>query len=482
MFDSIRFRAIFFTALVFASLLVSARMAQHFYTSWIINSAFEDQIQSRFFFLYSILQTSSETNANPITNNIAKAQPPGDVKDNINLGDQLRPEVLKGKIVTYQTTFFWGVLDKNGDLRVSQCLPGKLPENPFATVEDKAWWMGAIGDVQCRVFHGNLPSGEILFVGSPVTDVNSVIKYFFYMNFAVVLVVIFIIGFCIWIIFGQIFRPLQNISKIAEKIGSGMISTRIKTSEIDTELRPVAQSLNDMLDRLEQTIEAHARYNSEVSHEILTPLNSVTAIIEESIQLAKSGQDITSNLLECQSAVQKTTILAGDLLELARSESVSTHTHIWIDLEPVIDQAVVDAKRLASEKGIQFELQSSTVGVFANPSQIYQVVLNLVTNAIKFSPENSTIQITLIQSSKEAQFSVYDSGPGVCPSEIGNLFKRFFRTQSALSEQKVGYGLGLAICKNLIDHHKGKIGYERTAQGLTRFYFTLPIDSPSEGQ
>ena len=180
MFDSIRFRAIFFTALVFASLLVSARMAQHFYTSWIINSAFEDQIQSRFFFLYSILQTPSETNPNPKTNNIANARNPGNVKGNINTEDQLLPEVLKGKIVTYQTTFFWGVLDKNGKLRTSQSLPGELPENPFPTVEDKGWWMGTIGDVQCRVFHGNLPEGEILFVGSPVTDVNSVIKYFFY--------------------------------------------------------------------------------------------------------------------------------------------------------------------------------------------------------------------------------------------------------------------------------------------------------------
>ena len=279
----------------------------------------------------------------------------------------------------------------------------------------------------------------------------------------------------LWIIFGQIFKPLQKISNIAEKIGSGLISTRIVIHEIDKELKPVALSLNSMLDRLEQNIEAHARFNSEVSHEILTPLNSVTTLLNQSLGYAKEGRDLTPNLLECQSAVLKTTNLAGDLLELARSESISTHTHIRIDLEPVIDQAVVDSKRLATEKGITIELKSSTVGVQGNPSQIYQVVFNLLTNAIKFAPQNSTIRVTLAKTKQEAEISVYDCGPGVNPTETGKLFKRFFRTHSARYHQTMGYGLGLAICKNIIDQHKGTIGYERTFETETRFYFTLPL-------
>ena len=80
----------------------------------------------------------------------------------------------------------------------------------------------------------------------------------------------------------------------------------------------------------------------------------------------------------------------------------------------------------------------------------------------------------VIEPEQEAEISVYDCGPGVNPTETGNLFKRFFRTHSARYHQTMGYGLGLAICKNIIDQHQETIGYERTFEAKTRLYFTHP--------
>ena len=244
-------------------------------------------------------------------------------------------------------------------------------------------------------------------------------------------------------------------------------------SELASELKEVGLSLNAMLDRLENTIEAHARYNSEVSHELLTPLNRITYFLNGIIDKYANDDALKIKILECQIAVEQTTALATNLLQLARSENATAYTHIWIDLEPVLDGAMEDVQKLAFEKRITIELQSTTVGVFANATQIQQVVSNLLSNAIKFAPEKSTVFLSLKKKDGMARISVLDSGPGVAPSEVANLFQRFFRTQAAQTQEIPGHGLGLAICKNIIDQHLGTIRYERTTEGFTLFQVTL---------
>jgi signal transduction histidine kinase len=103
------------------------------------------------------------------------------------------------------------------------------------------------------------------------------------------------------------------------------------------------------------------------------------------------------------------------------------------------------------------------------------VFFNILTNAIKFAPKSSVIIVSMKTTNVDVRISIQDQGPGVFPGEVGNLFKRFFRAKSARNHEKLGYGLGLAICKNIIDHHNGTIGYERTPEAGTTFFVILPI-------
>lgn len=468
MFSSIRFRAIFYTAIFCLGILLTARLSQVLFNRSIIISAFEEQIHSRFVFLYSVVKSNQEIRSVLPKNGSA-------LERFDSLTKHYPEDALQGKIVQNPTHFFWAILDQQGDPRDSQSLPEEFPTRDLRQGKEKTWCMVPIGNVNFLAIHQELPSGDTLIVGGFQTDLAYTLNYLLFLNFSFGIIVILLVIICVWFIFRRVFQPLEIISKIAQKIGAGKVSSRIHIPDIDIEIRPVGQSLNDMLDRLEQTIEGHARFNSEVSHEILTPLNRITSILNKSIEKQITGEDLNANLLDCQSLVLKTSTLASDLLELARSESASSHTHISMDLEPAIDQAIVDVEPLADEKGMTIELESSTVGILGNPMQMHQVIMNLLTNAIKYAPDHSTIRVTLTKKDNQSEVSVFDCGPGVCPTEIGKLFHRFFRTQSARQDQKMGYGLGLAICKNLIDQHKGKIGYERTAEGLTRFFFTLPL-------
>ena len=473
MLKSIRLRATLFVALFYLALMITARLSQILYSRSIVTSAFEDQIQSRFEILYHIFQEKARESANKSSDlaGLFKSRPSE---------WQLPMDVLHSKIIYYPTSFFWGILGERDNLLFGQSIPGEILPIAGQSSPEKTWWTGQIGETDCLVIHRKLPSGETLFVGSPFTDIKYTLNYFIFLNVFFGTIFIIVITFGVWLIFGQIFKPLKKISNIATKIGSGLISSRIGIQDIDTELKPVGTSLNAMLDRLEQTIQSHARFNSEVSHELLAPLNLVKTNLVEMIESANGGVKQGGKLLECLHAVQKTTTLASDLLELARSESVSDHTHKWIDLEPVIDQVVMDVEHEARKKDIIVALESSTVGVHANPIQIHQVAHNLINNAIKYAPENSTVRVTLKKLDQQAVLSVYDSGGGVSPSEVDNLFKRFFRAQSNQYDAKTGYGLGLAICKNIIDQHKGEIGYERTAEGLTRFYVIMPTCFPCD--
>ncbi|MSR79667.1 MAG: HAMP domain-containing histidine kinase [Gemmataceae bacterium] len=466
MFKSLRVRALLFTVLFIFPFVVVTRIIQIEYIRFLIVSSIDEQIGIRLVLLGALMESGESIPSNKSNDHNGKGQ--------VSLMERLLPaDFFQCKLIDIPFPFFWGIQGKDGKIPSGQQLPANLREWSLRFDKEKEWWNGRIGETDFRIRHRELPSGETLFVGGAVTPINDSYTYYLQMNIYFGIIVISVISLILWVIFGQLLKPLKRISNIAEKIRLGKLSSRVVISEVDIELMQVGLSLNAMLDRLENTIEAHARYNSEVSHELLSPLNRITYILNEIIDKNANDDALKSKILECQVAVQKTTTLATDLLELARSEIATAHTHIWIDLEPVLDEAMEDLKKLAWEKKITIELQSLTVGVFANPTQIQQVVSNLLNNAIKFAPEKSTVYLSLKKKDGMARISVLDSGPGVAPSEVANLFQRFFRTEAAQSQEKPGHGLGLAICKNIIDQHLGTIRYERTKEGFTLFQVTL---------
>ncbi len=468
MFKSLRFRASIAIVIFFTSLVLVVRLIQIYYTWGIVFSTVDQHMRNRIIFLKTAVDLFAKNT--PDFTEDSKRQ-----SKLWELGKHFPEQFFECKIQNYPFVFFGGIQSKNGAIFLGQNIPGNTPWKTIDFVHDKDFWTGKIGDGNFRIVYEELSPGDFLFVGASSDTIVKPLLFFLSMNIVFGLLIIGLATISVWIIFGQIFKPLINISKIAERIRKGQIKSRIPIHEIDTELTQVGLSLNAMLERLENTIEAHARFNSEVSHELLAPLNQITMLLCEMSGNDPDSVALRKKIVECQGAVEKTRNLACDLLELAKSESPSSHSHSIIDLEPVIYQVVIDVEHLAAEKEIQIELESSTAGVVANPIQLYQVFFNILTNAIKFAPKSSVIIGSMKTTNVDVRISIQDQGPGVFPGEVGNLFKRFFRAKSARNHEKLGYGLGLAICKNIIDHHSGSIGYERTPEAGTTFFVILPI-------
>lgn len=276
-------------------------------------------------------------------------------------------------------------------------------------------------------------------------------------------------------------RPLRQISQAAERIASGDLSQRINVQETETELGTLAVVLNDAFARLESAVEHEARFASDAAHELRTPVSVILAETQSVIEQQGSAGNLDPSILACRRAAQRMDALIKSLLELARTEN----RRMPLDLQPC-DLAViaVDAQEImrfiAGEKDISFSADLKPAPCEADSERLLQVVLNLLANAVKFSPAGSEVVLRTGSDATSALLSVQDSGCGIAAEHLPHIFERFYRVDRSRTRATGGAGLGLAICKSLVEAHHGRISV--TSHEGEGSIFTLHIPrSPAKG-
>lgn len=216
---------------------------------------------------------------------------------------------------------------------------------------------------------------------------------------------------------------------------------------------------------------------SNVSHELRTPLTSLKALTESLRAGALEEPEMARRFLgHIETEVDALSELVSELLELARIES----KQVPLQLQPTDSAAVVQRSlerlRLQAERaGVQLEadLDAGVAQVMADASRLEQVLVNLIQNAIKFTPKGGRISLALGRGDGVMEFSVADSGVGISAEDQPRIFERFYKTDPA--RNKTGTGLGLAIAKHVVEAHGGRIGVESQEGKGSRFYFTIPL-------
>ncbi|MBX3049447.1 MAG: PAS domain-containing protein [Anaerolineales bacterium] len=216
---------------------------------------------------------------------------------------------------------------------------------------------------------------------------------------------------------------------------------------------------------------------SNVSHELRTPLTSLKALTESLRAGALEEPEMARRFLgHIETEVDALSELVSELLELARIES----KQVPLQLQPTDSAAVVQRSlerlRLQAERaGVQLEadLDAGVAQVMADASRLEQVLVNLIQNAIKFTPKGGRISLALGRGDGVMEFSVTDSGVGISAEDQPRIFERFYKTDPA--RNKTGTGLGLAIAKHVVEAHGGRIGVESQEGKGSRFYFTIPL-------
>lgn len=289
-------------------------------------------------------------------------------------------------------------------------------------------------------------------------------------------------------------RPLEGMVDELEAITDGRsLHRRVAVPVLADELARLAGTMNRMLARLESSFISLRRFTADASHELKTPLMVLRAGVERALSNPGTPEDAMQSLEEVLEEIYRTTEMVENLLTLARAdEGRATLAVEPCDLRDLVSEASETAGMLGEEPGIEIrtELPPAPVVVGVDRSRIRQLLLNLVTNAMKFTPSGGKVSLALVDQGDSAALIVGDNGIGISAADLPHIFDRFYRVDTARSRTGThpGSGLGLAITKWIAEAHGGQITVQsRPGRGavftvsLPKEPAALPAPAPPSG-
>jgi two-component system OmpR family sensor kinase len=279
--------------------------------------------------------------------------------------------------------------------------------------------------------------------------------------------------------------PVAQITNEVREITDGTgLHRRLPTSMVKDELGRLADTLNQMISRLERSFTALRRFTADASHELKTPLTVLKAGVERALTTPKMPPESLAALEEAMDEINRMTELVDALLTLARADEGLVRLHQEpVDLRALILETEETGELLAEPAGIAVTADAPVdpVIVPVDGSRIRQLVMNLLTNAVKYTPAGGRVRLWLERDDGRVRFGVSDTGIGIAPGDLPHIFDRFWRADSARTRtgERPGVGLGLAICKWIAEAHGGTIEVQSRPGRGTTFSVTLPA-TPGE--
>lgn len=281
----------------------------------------------------------------------------------------------------------------------------------------------------------------------------------------------------------QALQPINRITEAAARIATtDDLSTRLVWNGPRDELGRLASVFNQMMDRLEHLFSVQRRFVADVSHELRTPLTAIRGNLD---LVRRYGADAMS-LEAVESEVERMSRMVNDLLLLARAD----YGGLTLEMEPVdLDALLIEvhkqARLLSKDRSLSVIVDEiAPVRVNGNPDRLKQLVLNLVHNAIKFTPDGGTVGLALRQRGTEAVIVVRDTGIGISPEDQARIFDRFYQADTSRKHADGdGSGLGLSIARWIAEAHGGAITVESALGRGSVFTIALPAlgNRPTNG-
>jgi heavy metal sensor kinase len=276
---------------------------------------------------------------------------------------------------------------------------------------------------------------------------------------------------------GRSLAPVTRIIETAERIGVNNLSQRLEVPRARDELRRLTEALNAMLERIHTSFKRITQFTADASHDLRTPVSVIRTLAEVTLRRPRTDEQYTEALSKILRTSEETTSLLENLLTLARADAGTTGMELHlIDLDRHVRRVQERAVLLASNKSLDISLRTPgrPVWVRADSIAIDRLLLILVDNAIKYTPEGGFCEIELLAAAREAQIIIRDSGIGIAESELNLIFERSYRTDRARSRETGGAGLGLAIARWITEVHGGTITAESHMGVGSLFRVRLP--------
>lgn len=317
----------------------------------------------------------------------------------------------------------------------------------------------------------------IVQVARPLETIQGTLDDFKEILFVLLPLAVFITGI-IGVFLAKItLNPVDRIIKTVQKITAESLKLRIQLPGTRDEIERLAATFNDMLDRLEKAFSSQKYFIQDASHELKTPLTILQGELEVTLKRIRTAAEYEEVLKSSLEEIRRISSIVENLLLLARVEDRETGLDVReFNLQRVLQEAVAGMEILAREKSLALSLSpDGAIMLRGDEQKLKQVFLNLLDNAIKYTPPHGSVSVSASTTAESVRITVQDTGIGIPPAELAHIFDRFYRVDKARSSS--GFGLGLSIAKSIVEAHRGTISAESSLNRGATFTVFLPASA-----
>jgi len=261
-------------------------------------------------------------------------------------------------------------------------------------------------------------------------------------------------------------RPVDEMTAAARSIGIDNLSRRLRVPQTGDELQRLAETWNDMLDRLDHSFKRLSQFTADASHELRSPIALIRTSAEIALRKPRTPEAYREALQRIHEESERTSHLLEDLLVLARADGGAAPLQLApVDLAEVVDDVCREEQRQARAKDLNLEVRvpDQTIVIQGNDGAIRRLVRVLLDNAIKYTPAGGRIEVSLDHQGDGVELAVRDTGIGIAGTDLPRVFDRFYRADQARSRDEGGSGLGLSIAQWIARCHRAEIHAESDA-------------------
>ena len=292
-------------------------------------------------------------------------------------------------------------------------------------------------------------------------------------------------------------KPVDNITQTARMITSQNLNQRINPPKVKDEISRLIETFNEMISRLDQSFRQMKQFSSDASHELKTPLTILKGEVEVMLRRERTSQEYQQTLKSNLEEINRMSQIVEDLLTLSKADTGEIRLNKEdINLTEILNEVIAQMDRLAKSKKLHLSASNhhQDIHIFGDALRLRELFINLIENGIKYTEEGGSIHIVLQkeyppltrdqsdrlerEKGEFVKIIVSDTGIGIAQKDQERIFNRFFRVDKARSREQGGSGLGLSICKWIVEAHQGKIEVESELGKGSSFVVRLPLFPP----
>lgn len=267
--------------------------------------------------------------------------------------------------------------------------------------------------------------------------------------------------------------PISRVIHTARMISRGSYGDRLRETSTTREIFQLTETVNDLAETLEKQELLRKRLTGDVAHELRTPLATLQSHMEAMID--GIWKPDTERLKSCHEEIMRISRMVGDLEKLARAESENlVLDKSRFEVSDAIRQSLRNFEAEFSAKGVELRFDGDGGMLYADRDKISQVLVNLLSNALKYTPAGGLVEVSAKSDADVTEISVKDTGFGIAPEDLPHIFERFYRADQSRNRMTGGAGIGLTISRAIVEAHKGKIEVVSNLHEGTEFIVTLP--------